>query len=111
MTKLKNILKIDTSKNTETVVGLVIDGKEHTMIEAIDKRTKQKTQPVLKLIDTLLKKHSLTIREIGEIRVNKGPGSFTGLRVGIAIANALAYSLKIPVNGLPLGEFPEPQYE
>lgn len=33
------------------------------------------------------------------IEVETGPGSFTGIRVGVSVANALGYSLGIPVNG------------
>ncbi len=36
------------------------------------------------------------------IEVETGPGSFTGLRVGASVANALGYSLGIPVNGKKL---------
>ena len=47
---------------------------------------------------------------IDAIEVNAGPGSFTGLRVGASIANALSFALGIPVNGKPLGEIVEPRY-
>lgn len=60
---------------------------------------KQKAQIALLLIDTLLKKHGVALPDIEEIEVNTGPGSFTGLRVGIAVANTLGFILKIPVNG------------
>ncbi len=41
----------------------------------------------------------LGISDVTEIEVNSGPGSFTGLRVGAAVANALGYLLDVPVNG------------
>ena|SRR3990167_4499246 len=39
----------------------------------------------------------LDLSDIEGIVVYKGPGSFTGLRIGISVANALAYGLKIPI--------------
>ena len=53
------------------------------------------------------KKKARTIKDITEIEVNLGPGSFTGLRVGGSVANALGWLLGIPVNGKDLckGEF------
>lgn len=47
----------------------------------------------LELIDTLLKKHSLELSAIEEIDSVAGPGSYTGLKIGAAIANTLNYSL------------------
>jgi len=61
--------------------------------------TALKREIVLNLIDKIIAKHNLNLKEITEIKVNNGPGSFTGLRAGISIANALGYSLNIPVNG------------
>jgi tRNA threonylcarbamoyladenosine biosynthesis protein TsaB len=49
--------------------------------------------------------------QIKEIEVNLGPGSFTGLRVGVSVANALAWTLKVPVNGKKIGELVKPKYE
>lgn len=103
-----NILFIDTSSNKEIRLELRVNSKVYVLKKNIGK---QKAQVVLPMVDQLLKKHKLTIGDIGEIRVNTGPGSFTGLRVGISVANAFAFSLKIPINGLPLGEFVEPVYE
>jgi tRNA threonylcarbamoyladenosine biosynthesis protein TsaB len=45
----------------------------------------------------LLAKNSKTLGAIQGIVVFKGPGSFTGLRIGITVANALAYSLHVPI--------------
>ena len=47
-------------------------------------------------IDELVDERS----QIKGVVVYKGPGSFTGLRIGISVANALAYSLEIPVVGV-----------
>ncbi|MDD5147084.1 MAG: hypothetical protein PHV63_00840 [Candidatus Daviesbacteria bacterium] len=38
-------------------------------------------------------------KDLDGIEVETGPGSFTGLRVGVSVANALGFALEIPVNG------------
>ncbi len=48
-------------------------------------------------IDELLKHCDKTMIDIRRIAAYEGPGSFTGLRIGISVANALAYGLNIPV--------------
>ncbi|MDP3940835.1 MAG: tRNA (adenosine(37)-N6)-threonylcarbamoyltransferase complex dimerization subunit type 1 TsaB [bacterium] len=100
-------LSIDTSGREFVFVSLGIDGKMHTLKEKMDKK---KAQAVLPLVDTLLQKHKLTMKDIQEIQVNVGPGSFTGLRVGVAITNTLGFLLTIPVNGMPVGTFVQPVY-
>jgi len=47
----------------------------------------------------LLDKQGLDFENIQAIVAYQGPGSFTGLRIGISVANALAYSLEIPIVG------------
>lgn len=51
-------------------------------------------------LDCLYKKIDQSLDETKSIIVNAGPGSFTGLRIGISAANALAYSLDIPIVGV-----------
>lgn len=48
-------------------------------------------------IDQLLKEKELTIKNINEIIVVNGPGSFTGVRIGVTIAKTLAYVLNISI--------------
>ena len=52
----------------------------------------------------LLMKNFLKWEDIDAIVVYKGPGSFTGLRIGISVANALAMSLHIPINSVAGGD-------
>ena len=85
-------LYIDTSKSENIVVALD-DNRYET-----DSR-KEKSQKLLPFIDEILGKMGKSVNDITEIQVNTGPGSYTGLRVGVSVANALGYVLKVPVNG------------
>lgn len=86
------ILFIDTSDNKKIIVRL--NGLRFVRIIEVGE-----TQKLLSSINRVVKKTGSSINRIDEIRVNLGPGSFTGLRVGVAVANALGWALKIPVNG------------
>ena len=101
------IITIDTTSNETIKVGLEIDGKMDMREESHEKK---KAQIVLPLIEELLKKHELKITDISEIEVNPGPGSFTGIRVGLAIANTLGSVLQIPINGKKVGKLAEAVY-
>jgi len=101
-----NILIIDTSDSSSIRVGLKINGQEYKINQKM-----KKAQVVLRLIDKLLTKHKLSIYDLNEVKVNTGPGSFTGLRVGISIANALGVFLKIPINGKKVGVMASPKYK
>jgi len=102
-----NVLTINTSSNKEIVIGLKVNNKQDIIKQEIGEK---KAQVVLSLIDILLKKHGLTAGNIDSIEVNTGPGSFTGLRVGIAVANTLGVTLQIPINGQKPGRLSEPRY-
>lgn len=52
---------------------------------------------LLTQIEDLLKANNVGKHSLTAIGVYQGPGSFTGLRIGIAVANALAYALHIPI--------------
>ncbi len=79
-------LFIDTSSNQKTVIRL---GKK----EIVKDSSVWRSQVLLPMIV------KLGLKKVTEIEVVTGPGSFTGLRVGVAVANALGYALKVPVNG------------
>ncbi len=57
------------------------------------------TQTINKKLTKMLSNLNLAYEDLSGIIFFKGPGSFTGLRIGAAVANTLAYSLSIPVVG------------
>lgn len=90
------ILAIDTSGIRETKVSLTVGEKTY------QRHTTEKlprSQTVLPFIEEVLREANLPANAITEIIVNTGPGSYTGLRVGITVANTLATLLAVPVNG------------
>src|SRR4030042_5611224 len=48
-------------------------------------------------IEEILKEQHMSVRELSAIAVGKGPGSYTGLRIGVATAKGLSYGAKIPL--------------
>lgn len=104
----KIVLSIDTLRHDKLIIGLKVDEKEVVLEEGFDFR---KSQGVLPLIEKILKQEDVAFSELSEIKVNPGPGSFTGVRVGVAIVNTLGLVLQIPVNGNAVGKPVEPIYE
>jgi tRNA A37 threonylcarbamoyladenosine modification protein TsaB len=94
-------LYINTSDNTKTTIGL----DDYLVTEPSGEK---KSQFVLELLERMLKEKGREFRDITEIQVEIGPGSYTGLKVGVTIANTLAWALSIPVNGQKMVE---PKYE
>jgi len=103
-----NILVLDTSSSKKITVGLITNGRKDIQTKKINSN---RTQIILSMINKILKKHSLNPEDLSEIKINVGPGSFTGLRVGLAIANILSFVLKIPINGKKIGEIILPIYK
>ncbi len=91
------ILAIDTSALTATAAIL----SEDILIGEISTTTKlTHSQTIMPMIDELLKKVSLDITDIDLFACSEGPGSFTGLRIGIGTIKGLAYGTNKPVVGV-----------
>jgi tRNA threonylcarbamoyladenosine biosynthesis protein TsaB len=102
-----NRLYIDTRNNEEITVLLDTGGKK--FVEK-SRANSKKAQAALPLIQQVLKSAKITPLEINQIDIETGPGSFTGLRVGISIANALAFAAKIKINGKRISRLALPNY-
>ena len=87
------ILAIDT---TAPNTGIGITGEKLIKIKTWISERNQ-SQELLPKIDQLLKVNRVKPEQLKWVAVNLGPGSFTGLRVGISTANAFGYGLQIPV--------------
>lgn len=87
---------IDTSGIKEAAVTLTL-GEQAYAQQVTHEHLR--AQVLLPLLDEMLREHDRSVSDITAITVVTGPGSFTGLRVGIAVANALGAMLQIPVNG------------
>ena len=93
-----NILAIETT-GAEASVAL-IDGEGTVSMEASDQKMNH-LQNLMPMVDHLLSKRGLLIGDMDYIAVSEGPGSFTGIRIGVSSARALAQALELPTIGVP----------
>jgi len=63
------------------------------------------SEGIMAAIDQLVQKADIQLSGLKGIFVLQGPGSFTGLRVGITVANQFAHQLNIPIIGIRMEEF------
>lgn len=87
-----NYLFIDTSNSL--IIGVV---KDYKLTYFINEDTKETSGKVMPYLDEALTKSNLDIKDINKIFVVNGPGSFTGIRVGVTIAKIISYCLNIPI--------------
>ena len=87
-------LFIDTA-TSNLVVALIIDGnlKYYYNIQT----GKEMSEKIISVINEALEKANINANQISKIFAVNGPGSFTGIRVGLTVAKTMAWSLKIPV--------------
>jgi tRNA threonylcarbamoyladenosine biosynthesis protein TsaB len=90
------LLAIDTSWEACSI-GVIADGKTVTRSEIIGRGH---AEILMGMIDDALRDAALTVADLDRIAVTVGPGSFTGLRVGIAAARGLALVLGKPAVGI-----------
>ena len=92
-----NILAIDTA--TEYLsLAVNVEGKISTVFEKVDNKHANNLIPY---IQQILKEQDLAISDLNLIAYNQGPGSFTGLRIGLSVALGIAYGLDIKLMPIP----------
>jgi tRNA threonylcarbamoyladenosine biosynthesis protein TsaB len=91
------ILALDTSGDICSL-ALTDDARELTSIQfRHERRLSERLSP---LIEFTLRDYGVTLRDITALAVGLGPGSFTGVRVGVTMAKALAFALELPLVGV-----------
>jgi tRNA threonylcarbamoyladenosine biosynthesis protein TsaB len=90
------ILFMDTTDRDRVTVALKNNSE---VIKQLSEQNSYGSQVLFMLIEKILKETNTSKQDITGIEVATGPGSYTGVRVGVAVANALGFALHIPVNG------------
>jgi tRNA threonylcarbamoyladenosine biosynthesis protein TsaB len=88
------ILNIETATPLCSV-ALAIDGRLIAWRETQEEKSHAARLTVY--IEEILKEHGLQIRDLHAIAIGKGPGSYTGLRIGVSTAKGLCYGAGIPL--------------
>lgn len=91
------ILAIDTSNY---VLGIALIDGDTVIGEYITNLKKNHSVRVMPAIDALMRDCDLKAADLSKIVVAQGPGSYTGVRIGVTIAKTLAWSLKIPLSAV-----------
>jgi len=92
-----NILVFDTSTDLLSAGLRKSDGRLAALVESGFRHS----ETLLPAIGRCLAAASVTLGDVGLIACTKGPGSFTGLRIGLATAKGLSLALGIPWVGIP----------
>jgi tRNA threonylcarbamoyladenosine biosynthesis protein TsaB len=93
-----NILAIDTSTDYLSIAVLKGDKAAARFHKKAGRRHSMLLVPAIKKI---LKKSKLNIGKIDCFAISSGPGSFTGLRIGVTVVKGLAYALKKKIVAVP----------
>lgn len=88
------LLHIDTSSDTGSI-ALALDG--NLISTRINTEARNHASSINLMIDEVLAEGSITLHQLSAVVVCAGPGSYTGLRIGVATAKGLCYALNIPL--------------
>ena len=91
------VLGLDTAQGACSAAVLADDGPLAVLSEAM---TRGHQERLASMVQDVMAKASLGFDSLDRIVVTVGPGSFTGLRVGLAFAKGLGLALKVPVIGV-----------
>ncbi|MGF1752050.1 tRNA (adenosine(37)-N6)-threonylcarbamoyltransferase complex dimerization subunit type 1 TsaB [Vibrio makurazakiensis] len=90
------ILALDTATENCSV-ALVIENQVFARSEVAPR---DHTKKILPMVDEVLKEAGISLADVDAIAFGQGPGSFTGVRIGIGIAQGLAFGADLPMIGI-----------
>lgn len=82
---------LDSTNNLKTIIKI---GQQ----QFTRKYSSPRDQDTFAFLVQIINQQKINPQDITQIEVNPGPGSFTGSRLGVTIANALAFALNLKVN-------------
>ncbi len=91
------VLAIDTANY---VMGVALLNEQEVVGEIITNVKKNHSVRLMPAIEQLLKECDTKPSDLEKIVVAEGPGSYTGVRIGVTVAKTLAWSLQIPITGV-----------
>ncbi len=97
----QNILTIDSSSN---ILKLALSFGSDRLVKSEEPAEQSHGQIIIKKIDELFNSSEISKTDLHAIIVSTGPGSFTGLRIGIAVAKGIAVALGIKIISVNLFE-------
>jgi tRNA threonylcarbamoyladenosine biosynthesis protein TsaB len=81
-------------------VGCALGGHEGVLAQFEVTRGRRHAETLVPAIEFLCRQADIRLDEVGVVAVDIGPGLFTGMRVGIATAKAIAHALRVPMIGI-----------
>lgn len=81
-------------------VGCALGGHEGVLASAHSAKGRRHAENLTPAIEFICRQAHVELSEVGLVAVDVGPGLFTGLRVGIATAKAIAFALRVPMIGV-----------
>ena len=94
---MARILSIETSTS---ICSVAIHEQGELLALAEIKEPGAHAEKLLLLVDELFEKAGLSFADLDAVAVSQGPGSYTGLRIGVSTAKGIAYALEIPLIGI-----------
>ena len=95
---MPNLLAIETTTDTCSVA---VYCKEHVQIERTIRKPRVHAERLVPMIQEVLEYTGLKVGDLDGIAVSSGPGSYTGLRIGVSTAKGLAYAGNIKIISVP----------
>tara|TARA_B110000444_G_C18778812_1_gene566368 strand:+ start:144 stop:884 length:741 start_codon:yes stop_codon:yes gene_type:complete len=93
---MEKILAIDTAGDSCSA-ALTARGQ---LLKRYEPRPREHSELLLPMVDSLLTEGNLKLSDLKGIAYIRGPGSFTGLRIGVSVVQGLAYAANLPTLGL-----------